>query len=155
MNKRRLGAMLWLGLEMPLFGQVSEASLRALYGKPVNGSYVVRPGVTIDAFDGPKGEVCVLTVTGPATEQAVMDVVDQAVPAASRGLALGSMLECVGACESDWDYKKVTIVTAVMAGQTATPAAVVTFKGQSCEQRVKEAGARSVSITLSKIPTPP
>jgi hypothetical protein len=148
-NKRGLGAMLWLGLGMPLFGQVSEASLRALYGKPVNGSYVVRPGVTIDTSDGGKREVCVLTVTGPATEHAVMDVVDQAVPAASRGLALRSMLECVGDCVSNRIYEKATIVTAVMAGQTATPAAIVTFKGKSCEQRVKEAGAKGFSITRS------
>jgi len=131
-------AISWLALVAAGFGQVSEGSLRALYGKPVAGSYVVRPGVTITAIEGPKGEVCVLTISGPKTEEDLIAVIDKAVPPASRGLALGSLSECMGICRTTRNYEKVTIYSTVLAGgQLDNPAAIVTFKSKSCEARVK------------------
>jgi hypothetical protein len=146
-------AISWFILGMPAFGQVSETSLRTLYGKPVNGSYIVRPGITIAVTDGPKGEACVLTISGPITEPELTTIIDQAVPAASRGLGLRSMIDCVGACQSIREYEKLTVSFAVMAGQIARPAAIITFKSKSCEHRAREARAGGFSIT--RLPTSP
>lgn len=149
--KSRLGQVIcWFALGTPLFGQVTEASLQALYGKPVAGTYTVRPGVTIATSDGPKGEACVLSIFGPTTEQEANAVIDEVVPAASRGLAGRTMVGCVGACESVRDYEKVTFSWAVMPGQIANPAAIIVFKNKNCEQRAKEVRARGFSITRPK-----
>ena len=129
----------WLALCVPAFGQVSEASLEARYGKPVAGSYVVRPGVTIKTYEGPKGEVCVLTISGPKTEKDLMAIVDQAVPSASRGLALGGVSVCAGICPTIRNYEKLTIETIVLYdGDRANATAAVTSKSKNCEARVKE-----------------
>ncbi len=134
MNGLLCVAISGLALASPAFGQVSGASLRALYGKPVAGSCVVRPGVTITAIEGPKDEVCVLTISGPKTEVYLMGILDEAVPTASRGLALGALSECLGICRTVSNYEKVTIDSIVLAdGKLADPAAVVTFKSKSCE----------------------
>jgi hypothetical protein len=141
--------VLGLALAMPGFGQVTEASLRTLYGNPVNGSYTVSPGVTIATSDGPQGEVCVLKIVGATTEGQVLTIYDKAVPASARGLALGSMLECVGACKWDMNYEKMTMSYAVMKGQISDPAAIVSFKNKSCKERVKEAEAKGFSIRVT------
>ena len=133
---------------MPAFGQVSQASLEVRYGKPVAGSYVVRPGVMIKTYEGPAGEVCVLTVSGPKTEVYLMGILDEVVPTASRGLALGAGSECLGICRTIRDYEKVTIDSIVLAdGKLANPAAVVTIKSKSCEARVKEFRASPRTLT--------
>jgi hypothetical protein len=139
-------------LGMPALGQVSETSLRSLYGKPVNGSYIVRPGATIATADGSKGEACVLTIWGPTTEKELIAIVDQAVPAVSRGLAVQSLIECTGACQSIRDYERVTVSSAVIGGQSANPAAIITFKSKTCEDRAKEARASGFSITRPETP---
>lgn len=132
-------ATAWLAFGMPAFGQVSEASIEARYGKPVAGIYVVRPGVTIKTFEGPGGEVCILTVSGPKTEVYLMGILDEVVPTASRGLAHGAGSECLGICRTIRNYEKVTIASIALAdGKLANPAAIVTFKSKSCEARVKE-----------------
>ena len=146
MKRRWCGFIFLLTLGMPAFGQVSEASLRSLYGKPVDGSYVVRPGVTIATSAGLKGEACVLTIWGPTTEAELMAIVDQAVPPASRGLALGGVLECMGICKSTREYERVTVSSFVKAGQTASLAAIVISKSKSCEGRAREARAQNFSI---------
>jgi hypothetical protein len=146
MQRRLCQVMFCLALGTPTFGQVSEASLRTLYGNPVKGSYTDGPGATMATSNGPKGEVCVLTISGPITEQQLMAMIDVAVPASSRGLALGNSLECVGACQSVRIYEKVTIRSAVMSGQTSNPAAIVSFKSKNCEERAKEARAQVFSI---------
>ena len=144
-------AIFCLALGAPGFGQVSEASLQALYGKPIDGSYVVHPGVTITVFDGPKGEVCVLTVSGPKTEEELIAIIDKAVPPASRGLALGSLITCMAICQTVRNYEKVTIYSTVLAGgQLDNPAAIVTFKSKSCEARVKEFLASPKTLTADK-----
>jgi len=151
MKGRVCVAVCWLALGMPAFGQVSEESLRALYGKPVGGSYVVRPGVTVTAYEGPKGEVCVLTISGPKTEAYVMGVLDEVVPTASRGLALGAMSECAGICLIIRNYEKVTIDLTVLAdGKLDNPAAEVTFKSKICEARVKEFRASPKTPTADR-----
>lgn len=129
--------MSWLA-----FGQVSQTSVR---------SYVVRPGVTIKTYEGPGGEVCVLTVSGPKTEMYLMGVLDEVVPTASRGLALGAMSECMGICRTIRTYEKLTIDSIVLAdGKLANPAAVVTFKSKRCEARVKEFRATPRTLTGDK-----
>lgn len=139
-------AISWLAL-----GQVSQTSLRARYGEPVAGKYVVRPGVTIKTYDGPGGEVCVLTVSGPKTEVYMMGILDEVVPTASRGLALGAMSECMGICRETRTYEKLTIATTVMAdGKLADPAAEVTSRSKSCEARVKEFRASPKTLTGDK-----
>jgi hypothetical protein len=145
-QRRLCQVMSCLALGTPIFGQVSEASLRALYGNPVKGSYTVRPGVTMATSNGPKGEVCVLTIAGPVTEQQLMAMIDVAVPASSRGLALNHLLECLGACQSVRVYENATIRSAVMSGQTSNPAAIISFKSKNCEERAKEARAQVFSI---------
>ena len=123
-------AISWLAFGVPAFGQVSDASVR---------SYVLRPGVTITEYEGAKHEVCVLTVSGPKTEVYLMGILDEVVPTASRGLALGAMSECAGICLITRNYERVTIETTVLfGGQLDNPAAIVTFKSKSCEARVKE-----------------
>lgn len=139
-------------LATPVCGQVSEASLQALYGPPIKGTYTVRPGVEIATSNGPKSEVCVLTVTGPRTEKQLMAVIDVAVPASSRGLALEQWLGCLGACQSIKEYEKVNISSAVMSGQTANPAAIIIFKSKPCEERAKEARTHGFSISQAKQP---
>jgi hypothetical protein len=135
-------AIPWLALAMPAFGQVSQASVR---------SYVLRPGVTITEYEGPKHEVCVLTISGPKTEAYVMGILDEVVPTASRGLALGALSECAGICRNIRDYEKVTIdVTVLYDGKLANPAAEVTFKSKSCEARVKEFRASPRALTGDK-----
>jgi hypothetical protein len=136
----------WL-FAMPIFGQVSETSLRDLYGKPNTGRYIVRPGVTVATSDGPNGEICVLTISGPIAEQELTAIIDEAVPTASRGLALGRMVDCVGACLSVRRYEKLTISSAVMGGQIADPAAIITSNSKNCEQRAKDARAKGFSMT--------
>lgn len=145
-KRRSYRWILLLALGMPALGQISETSLRSLYGKPVNGSYTVRPGVTIATSDGSKGQVCVLTIWGPATEPELNTIIDQAVPAASRGMALLSMTECAGVCQSIGDYERATVSSGATAQQSAHPAAIVVFKSKTCEDRVKEARAMGFSI---------
>jgi hypothetical protein len=137
---------------MPAFGQLTERSLRILYGKAVNGSYIVRPGVTISASYGSNAEVCVLTIVGPTTEPELIGLVDQAVPAASRGLAPQSIIDCAGACLSIRAYERVTVSSAVIEGQIAHPAAIVTSKSKSCEAHAREARVQGFSIIRPKLP---
>ena len=97
-------------------------------------SDVLRPGVTITEYEGPKHEVCVLTISGPKTEAYVMGILDEVVPTASRGKALDALSECAGMCLIIRDYEKVTIeVTVLYDGKLANPAATVTFKSKGCE----------------------
>ena len=153
MQWRLCQVVFWIALGTPIFGQVNEATLRTLYGNPVNGSYTVRPGVTMATANGPKGEVCVLTITGPTTERQLMAIIDIAVPSSSRGLLLGQFLDCAGICQSVRDYEKVTISSAVMAGQIANPAAIISFKGKNCEERTKEARVQGFLISRPKQPS--
>src|SRR5450432_3666815 len=94
MRRRLCQVMFCFALGTPIFGQVSQASLRTLYGNPVKGSYAVGPGATMATSSGPKGEVCVLTISGPITERELMAIIDVAVPTSSRGLALDNFLDC-------------------------------------------------------------
>ncbi len=117
-------AIAWLALCVPAFGQVSKANVR---------SYVLRPGVTITEYEGPKHEVCVLTVSGPKTEAYVMGILDEVVPTASRGRALDAWSACAGICMTFRNYEKLTIETTVLYdGKLDNPAAIVTFKSKSC-----------------------
>ena len=135
-------AIAWLAVGLPAFGQVSEASVRSDF---------LRPGVTITEYEGPKHEVCVLTVSGPKTEVYVMGILDEVVPTASRGLALGALSECAGICRNIRDYEKLTVDVTVMAdGKLANPAAEVIFKSKSCEARVKEFRAPPKAPTAGK-----
>jgi len=136
----------WLALGMPAFGQLTEASL------PIDGSYIVRPGVTISTSDQPKGEVCVVAISGRLTEPEVMAIIDEAVPMASRGLSLVAFYKCLGVCKSTWDDEKVKISEAVGFGQIASPAAIILFKRKKCEQRVKEAPSFSITVRQPTLP---
>jgi hypothetical protein len=111
----------------------------------------VRPGVTIKTYEGPAGEVCVLTVSGPKTEAYLMGILDEVVPTASRGLALGALSECAGICMIIRNYEKVTIdVTVLYDGKLDNPAAEVTSKSKSCQARVKEFRASPRALTGGK-----
>lgn len=101
---------------------------------------------------GRRGEACVLTIWGPTSESELIAIIDEAVPAASRGLALGAMSECMGICKTVRKYEKATVSTAVMAGQIASPAAIVAFRSKTCEGRVKEARDKGLFTTRTRPP---
>jgi hypothetical protein len=136
------------------FGQVSERSLRALYGNSVGGSYQVGAGITMTTFDGPKDQAWVLKLYGPATDGPFTAIFDRAVPLRFRGLAVGTLTDCVGSCEEVMDYEKVTFISVVIAGQTASPSAMILFKSKVCRQRSKEARALGFTVVTQPKPVP-
>jgi hypothetical protein len=123
-----------------------------LYGDAVGGSYQVGPGITMAPFDGPKGQACVLKMYGPATDEQVTAIFDRAVPLRFRGLALRTMIDCLGFCQEVMDHERVTFISAVIAGQTASPSAMILFKSKVCHQRSKE--ARALGFTVIPQPNP-
>ena len=123
-----------------------------MYGNAVGGSYQVGPGITMSTFDGPKDQACVLKVYGPATDEQIMAIFDRAVPLRFRGLPLRTLIDCVGFCQEVMNYEKLTFISAVIAGQTASPSAMILFKSEVCHQRSTE--ARALGFTVIAHPNP-
>ena len=132
-------------------GQVTASRLRMVFGNPVNGAYAAGPGITLIATDGPGGEICVLKIVGPTSEDEVLKVFDLAVPVSARGIARGRMMECVGGCTWDLNYERIRMSYAVMKGQISKPAAIVYSTSRGCEKQVKEsAAAEGFAITKAR-----
>lgn len=90
------------------------------------------------AFDGPRHMACVLTIDGAATEGQLLAVFDEVVPARSRGLALGSILECMGVCRTVRKYEKLTFISTIVTAPVATASARIVVKSKACSLGANE-----------------
>jgi hypothetical protein len=105
-----------LSLAVPLSAQFSKARLMRLFASDhaSPSTFTVKPGVEIKAIYGPHEQACVLTVTGPVSEQELLKVFDTVAPPKSRGVKKSDMIECVGACQRNISYDWVTFTTGVV-----------------------------------------
>jgi hypothetical protein len=118
--------------------QTTESGLKALYGEPVQDTFLVRPDVQLHAVYGPDHKVCVLTISGPISERELMRVFDTIVPVKTRGLTRLSMIECMGVCRRVIHYENVEFTSGVIDSQVSDPAESIVFKRKDCEAAANE-----------------
>lgn len=129
-----------LGQMLPAFGQTTEASLRALYGEPVNSTFIVKPNVKLHAVYGSGHQACVLTISGPLSQEELMKTFDAVVPAKTRGVKGWDLEECAGGCLQYTKFPTVDLTLGVIgATQVSEPDALVVFKRKDCERAAEDA----------------
>ena len=127
--------------------QTNKSSLKALYGKPKKGSFVVTAGVKLVAVYDSDDEACVLTISGPISEQDLMKLFDKTVPPKARGVKQQDLDMCAGPCEHVIDYEKVNFTSGVIGTrQTSDPDALIVFKRKDCETAARAAKATGFSM---------
>lgn len=135
----------FLLLAFTVFGQTTDKSLRHKYSQAADGSFIVKPGVTIKAVYGDNHQACVLTIAGPISEKELVKIFEKAVPE-SRGSKTQDLLECMGACTRVIEFENVSYRSAVVGTQTADPDAVIIFGRKDCEPAADEAKKITFSI---------
>jgi hypothetical protein len=135
------------------FGQTTESSLKALYGEPVHDTFTVDPKVRIKAVYGSDHQACVLTISGPTSEQELMKIFETAVSAKARGLKKDELLDCAGACVRIIQFENVDFRSGVIGtSQTSEPGAFIIFKRKDCEKAAAEAKKIPLSIKYVERP---
>ena len=129
-----------------LVAQVSEAELKASYRSAEPGLFILAPGTGMKALFDTHGDACTLTLFGQLSEAEVFTWFDKLVPVKTRGVRKQGMLECVGFCQRSDEYQNVDIVTGTVAGQTSTPAALISFTRPECSTAMAEASKIVVKI---------
>jgi len=125
-----------------LFGQVDANSLQMRYGLPVEETFTVRPGITLNVMYGDNHQVCKLDLR-PSHNDSVIpaalveDLVNEIVPLSTRGTPGPQFVACTGFCWKMTEYERMSIGQAAHDVRPNTHAerqnslAVVQFK--SCE----------------------
>jgi len=85
MKARTFLCLATLALSFSASAQTTESSLRALYGEPVEGAFLVKPGVTL-----------------------------RAVPASARGPKTLEMVECMSVCRRVTRFEHVEFISGVI-----------------------------------------
>jgi len=114
MKARTFLCLATLALSFSASAQTTESSLRALYGEPVEGAFLVKPGVTLRAVYGPNGQACALSIAGPISDGALMRVFETAVPASARGPKTLEMVECMSVCRRVTRFEHVEFISGVI-----------------------------------------
>jgi hypothetical protein len=125
-------------------GQVDSNLLHTKYGKPVEETFTVRPGITLNVIYGDNHQVCKLDVR-PSRNDSVIPailiegIVNEIVPLSTRGIRRSHGLLCYGFCWKTAEYDKMRISqtaddvrpSSQTEPQSQNSLAVVQFK--SCE----------------------
>ena len=74
----------------PLFGQADADALRAKYGAPIEATFDVRPGITLNVVYDDKHQVCKLDLRPKGNASVIpvaliVEVLDEIVPPSARG----------------------------------------------------------------------
>jgi hypothetical protein len=136
--------MIWLVAALSAHGETDSSSLRALFGPPMkkvgtppSEVFTVLPGVEMTATYSITGsKVCRLEIPhGVASKEKIDRILEQAVPASTRGKKWNSVEGWFGlGGNSSTRYERVIVSEDLFTSQVINknPGAVVTFKDKLC-----------------------
>ncbi len=139
-----LGILLWV--PFTVCAQFTSESLRQKYPRAADGSFVVEPGVTIQAIYGDRQQACMLAIFGDISADKLKKVFEEVVPTKSRGRKKLELIQCSGGCVQLIDFEKLHFESGLIGTQTSEPDATISFKRKECKAAASAGERISMSI---------